>query len=218
MTAGSTPTSLLVGEGQQLGVESLEEFFTRVPRFALAYSGGCDSAYLLAAALEAGCDVQAYGVKTAFQPDFEIEDSYQLAKALNAPFKLIDVDIFVHNDVCANDALRCYYCKRVIFTTILQATHQDGYPVLVDGTNATDNPARRPGFQALRELGIISPLRRAGLTKDEIRTESAKLGLFTADKPSFSCLAVHSPADSTLTPHVLSQTYQKLKEDGVIRS
>ena len=218
MTSNNTPASPLVGEGQHLGVESLEEFFTRTPKFALAFSGGCDSAYLLAAALHAGCDVKAYGVKTAFQPDFEIENSYQLTKALGAPFELIDVDIFSHDEVCANDALRCYYCKRVIFNTILKAARKDGYSVLADGTNATDNPARRPGFQALRELGIVSPLRRAGLTKDEIRAESAKLGLFTADKPSFSCLAVHSPSDATLTPTILSQTYQQLKEEGIIRS
>lgn len=218
MTSDNTPASPLVGEGQHLGVEPLEEFFTCTPKFALAFSGGCDSAYLLAAALHAGCDVKAYGVKTAFQPDFEVEDSYQFAKTLNAPFELIDVDIFTHGEVCANDTLRCYYCKRVIFTTILEAARKDGYTVLADGTNATDNPTRRPGFQALRELGIISPLRRAGLTKDEIRAESAKLGLFTADKPSFSCLAVHSPSDATLTPTILSQTYQQLKEEGIIRS
>ena len=98
----------------------------------------------------------------------------------------------------------------MIFTTILEAAHRDGFEVLVDGTNATDNPARRPGFRALRELGVVSPLRRAGLTKDQIRAASTKLGLFTADKPSFSCLAVHAPTGQTLTPEVLAQTGRDL--------
>lgn len=213
----SQPSPILVGEGQALAVESLQDFFARTPRFALAFSGGCDSAYLLAAALKAGCDVKAYGVKTAFQPNFEIEDSLQLTDALHAPFQLIDVDIFTHPQVCANDNLRCYYCKTVIFETILEAARKDGFEVLADGTNATDNPARRPGFQALRELGITSPLRRAGLTKDEIRAASANLGLFTAQKPSFSCLAVHSPAHKLLTPELLAQTQTALIAQGIIR-
>lgn len=211
-----TSTAALIGQGQQLAVESLADFFACTPRFAVAFSGGCDSAYLLAAAVKAGCDVKAYGVKTAFQPDFEVEDSYQLTETLEVPFELINVDIFKHTQVCANDALRCYHCKTVIFTTILEAARKDGYILLTDGTNATDNPARRPGFQALRELGIVSPLRRAGLTKDEIRSASANLGLFTANKPSFSCLAVHSPAGELLTPEVLNDTTQSLREQGII--
>lgn len=63
--------------------------------------------------------------------------------------------------------------------------------MLADGTNVTDDPANRPGFQALAELGVVSPLRRAGMTKDDVRAASRELGLFTADKPSFSCIAVH---------------------------
>ena len=180
------------GPGQEVGVEALAGFFARTPRLAVAFSGGCDSSYLLAAALRAGCDVKAYGVRTAFQPAFEIDDARRLATELGADFELTDADVLAHDEICANGSDRCYRCKAFIFSTILERMALDGYEVLADGTNATDDPANRPGFQALAELGVTSPLRRAGMTKEMVRAASRELGLFTADKPSFSCLAVHA--------------------------
>ena len=188
----------LGGEGQRLDAESLKDFFARTPRLAVALSGGCDSAYLLAAACLAGCEVAAYGVKTAFQPDGELDDSYQLAKAYGVPFSVIEKDVFAYDDICKNTERRCYFCKRMIFEAIIEAAHADGIFVVADGTNKTDDPDNRPGFRALAELGVVSPLRRANLSKDDIRQASRALGLFTADKPSFSCYAVHAPAHQAL--------------------
>ena len=196
---------VVVGPGQQAGVEPLEDFFARTPRVAVAFSGGCDSSYLLAAALRAGCQVKAYGVRTAFQPAFEVEDALRLAGQLGADFELIDADVLSHADICENAPDRCYRCKTFIFSTILERMARDGYEVLVDGTNTTDDPANRPGFRALAELGVISPLRRGGLSKDDVRAASRELGLFTADKPSFSCLAVHVPKGEALTAGSLSR-------------
>ena len=81
------------GPGQDVGVEALDAFFARTPRLAVAFSGGCDSSFLLAAALRAGCDVKAYGVRTAFQPAFEIDDAKRLAAELGADFELVDADV-----------------------------------------------------------------------------------------------------------------------------
>ena len=207
MTEHATP---LVGPGQQVGVESLEEFFARTPRLAVAFSGGCDSSYLLAAALRAGCKVKAYGVRTAFQPAFEIGDAQRLAEELGADYELIDADVLGQGEVCANGPDRCYRCKTFIFSTILEHMARDGFDVLADGTNVSDNPERRPGFRALAELGVVSPLRRAGMTKDMVRVASRELGLFTADKPSFSCLAVHVPAGERVTQAALDQAAARL--------
>lgn len=193
----------LVGPGQEAGVEPLAAFLARTPRFAVAFSGGCDSSCLLAAALRAGCAVKAYVVRTVFQPAFEIADARRLAADLGADFELIDADVLARGEVCANGSDRCYRCKRFIFSTIRERMAADGYEVLADGTNASDDPARRPGFRALAELGVASPLRRAGMTKDDVRSASRALGLFTADKPSFSCLAVHAPAGERLTQKAL---------------
>ena len=162
------------GPGQDVGVEALDAFFARTPRLAVAFSGGCDSSFLLVAALRAGCDVKAYGVRTAFQPAFEIEDAQRLAAELGADFELVDADVLAQGEICANGPDRCYRCKTFIFSTILARMAEDGFEVLADGTNVTDDPANRPGFQALAELGVVSPLRRAGMTKDDVGGRSRR--------------------------------------------
>ena len=195
----------IVGPGQLVGAEPLAAFFARAPRFAVAFSGGCDSAYLLAAAHAAGCDVAAYSVQTQFQPAFEGEDARRLADELGVPYAVIEADVLADVAICANPPDRCYLCKRFIFERILERARADGYTVLCDGTNASDDPSRRPGFRALAELGIVSPLRRAGMSKADVRAASRDLGIFTADKPSFSCLAVHVPAGTPLTQAALDE-------------
>ena len=188
-----------------VGVEPLEAFFARVPRFALAFSGGADSACLLGAAAKAGCHVKAYLVKTAFQPNADVTDAQHVVAEWGVPLEVIYADVLSQPAIAANPPDRCYHCKTFIFGTIKKRAQSDGYPVLCDGTNATDNPARRPGFRALAELGVVSPLRRAGLTKDEVRALGRSVGVSLADKPSFSCYAVHAPAGQPLTKEVLRQ-------------
>lgn len=197
------PDTMLVGEGQRLGAESLEDFFARTSEVAVAFSGGVDSAYLLAYAHRAGCRVKAYFVSTVFQPTFELEDAREVVDLLGVQFEIIEADILKQSAICANPPNRCYVCKRFIFQALRKAASRDGFDVLVDGTNASDNPARRPGFKALDEEGVISPLRRAALTKEAIRKASRVFGLPTADKPRFACLAVHVPQGVAITPETL---------------
>lgn len=217
----AAPDEPTTGEGQRLGAESLDAFFARTPRFAVAFSGGTDSAYLLAAACAAGCDVKAYMVNTAFQPAFELVDARAVierlaACGLDVPFEAIDADVLAQTDVCANPPDRCRVCKRFIFERIWRAARADGFAVLVDGTNASDDPARRPGFLSLAEAGVTSPLRRAGLTKADVRAASRALaqqaGLtvdaFLADKPRFACLAVHVPQGELITQAALDRAAQ----------
>lgn len=202
--------------------ESLDSFFARTPRLAVAFSGGCDSAYLLAAAHDAGCQVKAYLVKSAFQAPFELEDALAVARALDVPFEVIDLDILSGGEeeraVCANPPERCYLCKRLIFSAIGRCARADGFGVLADGTNASDDPARRPGFRALAELGVASPLRRAGMTKDAVRAASAELerrrglasGALMSSKPSFPCLAVFVPEGEPITQASLGAAARRL--------
>ena len=173
-------------------------------RYGLAFSGGVDSSYLLAALLSDGYDVKAYTISTAFQLPRDTSDALRLARELGADHELIEVDIFSRDEVCANPADRCYRCKHVVFGTILEHMAADGRTVLLDATNASDDPARRPGFRAMRELGVVSPLRAAGMTKDDVRVASRELGLFTADKPSFACFAVRVPTGERITPQTLA--------------
>ena len=184
----------------------LNQFFAQNPNAALAFSGGVDSAYLLYAAKQAGANVTAYYVRTPFQPQFEYDDAVKLAQELKMPMRTIGMDVLEDPNVVANPANRCYYCKRRIFTAILEAARADGYSLILDGTNASDDASDRPGMVALRELEVRSPLRECGLTKPEIRRLSKEAGLFTHDKPAYACLATRIPTGVPITAEALQRT------------
>lgn len=184
----------------------LEQFFQENPKVALAFSGGVDSAYLLWAAIHAGAEVRAYYVKTAFQPQFELDDALRLAEELGADMKILPVDILCHDAVTENPKDRCYHCKKAIFEAIAAAAQADGFSLLIDGTNASDEASDRPGMRALRELAVRSPLRECGLTKAEIREHSKAAGLFTHDKPAYACLATRIPTGEPITLEKLQKT------------
>ena len=182
---------------------TLNEFFKENPKTALAFSGGVDSSYLLYAAGQAGAEVHAYYVKTAFQPEFEYEDAMGLAKQLGAQVTVLRLNALSDPQVAANPANRCYYCKVGLFGALRARAKADGYDLLLDGTNASDDAGDRPGMKALREMEVRSPLRECGLTKAMIRQESRKAGLFTWDKPAYACLATRVPTGRTITPELL---------------
>lgn len=184
----------------------LSDFFKENPKVALAFSGGVDSTYLLYVAKQYAEDVTAYYVKSDFQPQFELDDAKSIAKQLDVNIKIIALDHFANPDVINNDSERCYYCKLKIFSTILDQAEVDGYPVLLDGTNASDDSAERPGMRVLTELKIKSPLCECSLTKSDIRKFSAKAGLPTANKPAYSCLATRIPHGMKITKEKLQAT------------
>ncbi len=184
---------------------TLVGFFDQHPKAALAFSGGTDSALLLSAAVRCGCDVQPYFIKTAFQPAFELADARRLCAELGADLVVLELDILANSTVAANPADRCYHCKTALFTALVARATADGYPVVIDGTNASDDADDRPGMRALRELGVVSPLRLCGITKDDVRRLSREQGLFTADKPSYACLATRIPTGTTITSDVLAK-------------
>lgn len=176
----------------------LQHFFNENPKVAVAFSGGVDSAYLLWRAKREGCDVKAYFVKSAFQPEFERKDAQRLSREWDIPFTILEVDVLKSEEIIANPEDRCYHCKNMIFKTIIKAASDDGYRVLLDGTNASDDAVDRPGMKALTELSVRSPLRECGLTKSEIRQKSKEAGLFTWNKPSYACLATRIPSGSRI--------------------
>lgn len=185
---------------------TLEEFFVSYPRVAVAFSGGVDSAFLLYSALKCTENVKAYYVKSAFQPAFEYDDAVRLAKELGADMETIELDVLSDPDVASNPPNRCYYCKKKIFSSISDHALQDGFSVLLDGTNASDDADDRPGMKALSELSVLSPLRMCGLTKDEIRRQSKEAGLFTWNKPAYACLATRIPSGTKIDVEMLKKT------------
>ena len=167
----------------------LRDFFAAHPRCALAFSGGVDSSYLLYEGLKWAESLGVYCVKSAFQPAFELRGALRLAESLGASVTVLQADVLACPAVAANPPDRCYHCKKVILSTIQAAAEADGYTVLLDGTNASDDVDERPGWRARGEAGVLSPLRLCGLTKETIRERSRRAGLFTWDKPAYACLA-----------------------------
>lgn len=184
----------------------LSDYFSRNRKVAVAFSGGVDSAYLLYAAKHSGADVTAYFVKTQFQPAFELADARRFSEEYDIPLTVIELDALADQTVRSNPPDRCYYCKRRVFSAIMAAARQDGYTLLLDGTNASDDAADRPGMRALAELSVNSPLRDCGLTKARIRELSKEAGLFTWDKPSYACLATRIKTGEPLTAEKLART------------
>ena len=194
---------------------TLEQFFQENPRCALGFSGGVDSAYLLYAGVKAGADIKPYFIKTAFQPAFELADARKLAEGLGVEVTVLELDALADPRVAANPADRCYFCKQNLFRTLKERAIADGYPVLLDGTNASDEAGDRPGMRALAELSVRSPLRECGLTKAEIRARSREAGLFTWDKPAYACLATRVPAGEAITAETLARV--EGAEDALFR-
>lgn len=186
----------------------LKSFFEGCPRAAVAVSGGTDSAFLLYMAKKYAKEVSAWYFMTPFQMLSESEDTKKLCSQLGIRLHIIKENILRHPEVIRNDLQRCYYCKYYMFKRLKQEAYAAGYEIVLEGTNASDQPEGRPGYRALQELGILSPLRECGLTKEEIRRESKKLGLFTADKPSNSCLATRVPVEMEITYPLLQRVEQ----------
>jgi len=190
---------------------NLSEFFEENPIVAIAFSGGVDSAYLLYAAQKYAQKVKAYYVKSMFQPQFEYEDAIRLAGEIGVEMQVINVDVLENDVVAGNPVNRCYYCKKTIFSNIIAAANKDGFKVLLDGTNASDDANDRPGMRALKELKVLSPLQECGLTKKQIRDLSREAGLFTWDKPAYACLATRIPSGVEITKEMLEITEKSEK-------
>lgn len=177
----------------------LTNFFMENRKVALAFSGGTDSSLLLSYGKQANCDIRPYFVKAAFQPEFELDDAKRLCEELGIGLSVIELDIFTCEEVIKNPKNRCYFCKQQIFSNLIERAKKDGYSTIIDGTNASDDSADRPGMLALKELSVLSPLKECGISKDEVRALSRQAGLFTADKPSYACLATRIPTGTKIT-------------------
>lgn len=184
----------------------LRDFFIENNKAAIAFSGGTDSSLLLYSAVKASADVRAYCIKNDFQPVFELEDAKAIAEFAGAVLKIIETDLLSDDLITSNPENRCYYCKKKLFSEIIKAAASDGYDLILDGSNASDDPADRPGMKALSEMNIRSPLRECGLTKDDVRRLSKEAGLPTWNKPSYACLATRIPAGKPITRDNLEKT------------
>lgn len=184
----------------------LTAFFQQYNEVAVAFSGGVDSSVLLLLAKKYAKRVKAYFVKSQFQPQFELDDAIETAKMLRVEMEIITLDVLSKQTIADNPENRCYFCKKEVFLNIFQHANSDGFETVIDGTNASDDAADRPGFAALSELGVMSPLRICGLSKSHIREIAQAHDLPVADKPSYACLATRVAAGVRITHEILKKT------------
>jgi uncharacterized protein len=178
-------------------LDKLKQYLAELDSLLVAFSGGVDSTFLLRAARDVlGDRVTAVTVSTAFHDPLELEEAQELAETLGVRHITTTLDILADRDVITNPPERCYFCKKVIMGELTQIAQDEDIAYVADGTNADDASeadTRRPGLKALDEIGIISPLKEAGLTKMGIRQLSRRMGLATWNRPAAPCLATRFP-------------------------
>jgi uncharacterized protein len=172
---------------------------------AVAFSGGVDSSFLCyAAAAALGKKSIAVTIVSPMLPKSEIECAASIAKQVGIEHVLIEEN-GIDDEVAANPKERCYFCKKIEFGHIIAAARERGIQAVLDGSNMDDLGDYRPGLQALKELGVLSPFREAGLAKNEIRELSRRFDLPTWDKPAFACLASRIPYGERIDREKLSR-------------
>ncbi|MDR1125718.1 MAG: PP-loop family protein [Deltaproteobacteria bacterium] len=155
-------------------------------KLAVAFSGGLDSRFLCYTASRLGIPVRALHISGPHIPRRETEEAGTWAEKNHIPFTLLHVDPLQSPDIRANRPDRCYHCKRAAFTLLLANIQKDEQ--LCDGTNTSDLAGYRPGLRALAELGVMSPLARAGISKEEIRQFARATGMDRPEQKARPCL------------------------------
>lgn len=172
----------------------------------VAYSGGVDSALVMAVAhQELGENALAcIGVSPSY-PAREMRDAVKLAEELGVPYRLVNTEEYLDENYAANPNNRCYFCKSELHNRLKIILVEEAWGVVLDGNNASDVGDFRPGMSAARERGVRSPLLEAGITKDEVRAIAQELGLPVWDKPAMACLSSRVPHGTPITPELLRQ-------------
>ena len=172
----------------------------------IAFSGGADSSFLLAAAAQSlGKKVIAVTAKSPTYTGRELKEAKVIANRLSCRHIIINSDELEIKEFMNNQKNRCYFCKKELFLKLISVKNKYEFNFVADGTNYDDLSKYRPGLKALKELGIRSPLAEAGLTKEEIRQYSRQLNLPTWNKQDLSCLASRLPYGEKISIPVLKK-------------
>jgi len=186
-------------------VERLQALLEAHAPLMIAYSGGVDSAYLLAAA-HAVLGDRLLGViaDSASLPRESLRAALELASEIGARVEVVATEELQDERYASNPVNRCYFCKAELFTKLDSLARERGYAAIAYGENADDMLQPRPGREAAKEFKVIAPLRDAGLRKAEIRQLSRELGLPTADAPAQPCLSSRIPHGTPVTVDALA--------------
>lgn len=185
--------------------EALISILKQSGSLAVALSGGVDSSYLLAMARYVlKNNVIAITADSPVQPSREKNDAAETARQLGVKHIILQSDELKLPAFVSNPENRCYICKKYLFENFIKEASRHGITTTANGMNMDDLSDYRPGFAAIKELGIASPLLDAKLTKSDIRQFSKEMGLSTWDKPAMACLATRIPYGTPITEKALN--------------
>jgi uncharacterized protein len=195
---------------QNQKIRKLKHILNKMGSALIAFSGGVDSSFLLRAASEVlpKNKILAVTANSATYPKEELISAKRTAKNLAIRHIVINTNELKDKKFVSNPVNRCYFCKKELFTKLSGIAKKQKLNFVLDAGNASDKMDFRPGDTAKKELKIHSPLQEAGLTKEDIRKLSKKLGLITWDKPSLACLASRIPYGTKISLGVLSRINQ----------
>jgi len=197
-------------------MENLKDKLRRMGRVVIAFSGGVDSTFLVKVAYEVlGKNVIAVTAASSTYPKTELEEAKRLARLIGVRHIIVNSEETEVENFKRNPPNRCYYCKKELFSRLKEIAKKEKINYVLDGTNYDDLTDFRPGMKALRELNIISPLKDAKLTKEDIRNLSKLMNLDTWDKPACACLASRFPYGIRITKERLDRVE---KAENVIRN
>lgn len=190
----------------------LKEILKQTDGVLIAFSGGVDSTLLLKTACDVlGDKVMAVTAVSELMPLEEQQFAARLAKSFGVRHKIVQTSELADDEFTSNSPDRCYVCKKKRFTGLMAIAAENNIKVVADGENIDDQGDYRPGSRAAQEVGVISPLKSAGLNKTEIRSLSKSLHLKTWNKPSSACLASRIPYHIPITVKKLDQVCEAEK-------
>ncbi len=184
--------------------KKLRKYLNEIKNLAVAFSSGVDSTYLLKVASDIlGRRVIAVTATSCFFPKRELDEAINFCKVQNIKHIIIKTEQLNIEGISQNPKNRCYLCKKELLTKIKKIAAENNIKNVAEGSNIDDESDYRPGLIAVKELNVISPLKYAGLTKNDIRILSREIGLPTGEKPSFACLASRFPYGEAITKEKL---------------
>lgn len=175
-------------------------------RVLVAFSGGVDSTLVLKVAHDRlGENVLGVTAASPSLPKSELQEAIALARRIGVKHRVIETSELENPDYASNPVNRCYFCKTELYTALTPLAERDGYRFILDGTHAGDLGDFRPGQKAAQAHRVVSPLKEAGLVKEEIQALARRLGLPNWDKPAAACLSSRIPHGIPVTAEILGQ-------------